>query len=165
MPDSPRWSLATLPLLETTPDAVVVVDTAGRIVYANRLIERVFGYPPAALVGESVELLLPEHDRAPHRGHRLDYGAAPHTRQMGSNCDLRGRHRNGQDVPLDISLSPIDTTDGPLVMAAVRDITERKRIENDLRWANERLRRDFDAAAHIQTSLLPIAPGTVQPDQ
>ena len=156
--DAPRWSLATLPLLESTPDAVVVVDDAGTIVYANRLIEQVLGYAADSLIGQSVELLLPEHGRGGHRQHRQAYGTAPHTRPMGASLDLRGRHRSGREIPLDISLSPIDTDDGPLVIAAVRDITERKRIETDLRRANERLRRDFDAAARIQTSLLPGRP-------
>jgi len=161
VPDAPRWSLATLPLLESTPDAVVVVDAAGTIVYANRLIEQVFGYPPDALVGQPVELLLPEHGRTKHRRQRDTYNASRHTRHMGSDIDLHGRHRSGREVPLDISLSPIETDDGPLVIAAVRDISERKQIETDLRRLNVRLNRDFDAAAHIQTSLLPGRPAGI----
>ena len=161
MPDAPRWSLATLPLLESTPDAVVVVDDTGTIVYANRLIEQVFGYAPDSLIGQSVELLLPAHGRSEHRQHRQAYGTAARTRPMGASLDLRGRHRSGREIPLDISLSPIDTDTGPMVIAAVRDITERKRVENDLRAANQRLRRDFDAAAHIQTSLLPGRPAGI----
>ena len=78
MPNTPRWSLATLPLLESTPDAVVVVDRAGTIVYANRLIERVLGYAPESLIGQPVELLLPEHGRSEHREHRQDYATEPH---------------------------------------------------------------------------------------
>ena len=161
MPDTPRWNLATLPLLESTPDAVVVVDATGTIVYANRLIEQVFGYAPDSLIGQAVELLLPERERGGHREHRQVYGAAPHTRHMGAAIDLQGRHRSGRSVPLDISLSPIDTDDGPLVIAAVRDITERKRIENSLQRANDRLRRDYEAAADIQTSLLPGRPAGI----
>ena len=163
MPENapPRWTIAALPLLETTPDAVVVVDGGGAIVYANRLIEQVFGYAPDALIGQSVELLLPEPGRAEHRRHRHAYNAARATRQMGSDIELRGRHRNGREVPLDISLCPIETDGGPLVIAAVRDITERMRIQYDLRLANARLRRDLDAAAHIQKSLLPHQPAGI----
>ena len=162
MPDpTPGWTLAALPLLETTPDAVVVVDAHGTIVYANRLIEQVFGYAPEDLVGQPVELLLPERGRAEHRRRRHAYNAQPATRPMGSEVELRGRHRDGRDVPLDISLSPIETDAGPLVIAAVRDITERTRIQNDLRRANARLRRDLDAAAHIQSSLLPHRPAGI----
>ena len=105
--------------------------------------------------------LLPELGRGEHREHRQAYGTAPHPRRMGSHMDLRGRHRSGWEVPLDISLSPIETDVGPLVIAAVRDITDRKQIENDLRRAHERLRRDFDAAARIQTSLLPGRPAGI----
>ena len=76
MLDAPRWNLATLALLETTPDAVVVVDDTGTILYANRLIEQVFGYPPDSLIGQSVELLVPEHGRGEHRQHRDGYSAA-----------------------------------------------------------------------------------------
>ena len=161
MTDESHWSLATLPLLESTPDAVVVVDDTGTIVYANRLIEQVFGYASDSLIGQPVELLLPEHSRGEHRAHRQGYRTAPQTRRMGSSIDLRGRHRSGREVPLDISLSPIETEDGPLVIAAVRDITERKRIESDLQQAHDLLRRDFDAAAHIQTSLLPGRPAGI----
>ena len=155
MADLARWTRTTLALLETTPDAAVVVNAAGTIVYANRLVEQVFGYPHDALVGQPVEVLVPAQARSQHHRHRHDYAQARVTRPMGSGSDLRGRHRSGREFPLDISLSSIESDEGPLVIAAVRDMTERRRIEHDLRAANERLRRDFDAAAHIQTSLLP----------
>ena len=158
MADSVRWTRETLALLETTPDAAVVVDAAGTIVYANRLVEQVFGYPHDVLLGQSVELLVPDAARSHHHRHRHDYAQARVTRQMGSGSDLRGRHRSGREFPVDISLSSIESDEGLLVIAAVRDMTERRRIEHDLRDANERLRRDFDAAAHIQTSLLPGRP-------
>ena len=158
MADLARWTRTTLALLETTPDAAVVVDAAGTIVYANQLVEQVFGYPHDALVGQPVEVLVPDQARSQHHRHRHDYAQARVTRPMGSGSDLRGRHRSGREFPLDISLSPIESDEGPLVIAAVRDMTDRRRIEHDLRAANERLRRDFDAAAHIQTSLLPEQP-------
>ncbi|MDP6580430.1 MAG: SpoIIE family protein phosphatase [Vicinamibacterales bacterium] len=161
MPDAPRWSLATLPLLEAAPDAVVVVDGTGTVVYANPLIEQVFGYAPDAVIGQPVELLLPEDGRTIHRQHRHAYGASRQTRQMGPDIDPSGRHQSGREIPLDIGLSPIETDDGPLVIAVVRDISEHRRVENDLRRLNIRLNRDFDAAAHIQTSLLPDRPARI----
>lgn len=156
------WTHANLALLETMPDAVLAVDREGVIVYANQLIEKMFGYPPQVLVGRPVEVLHPEEGRDRHRRHLREYTAGPAVRAMGdSEADLRGRHRNGHEFPVDISLSPIDTEDGPLVVAAVRDMTERRRMERELRHANERLSRDFDAAANIQTSLLPGRPADV----
>ena len=162
MADTRYWTHANLALLETMPDAILAVDRDGIIVYANRLIEEMFGYPTHVLVGQPVEALHPDEARDRHRRHLRDYGKAPAVRTMGgTEADLRGRHRNGHEFPVDISLSPVDTEDGPLVIASVRDMTERRRMERDLRRANERLRRDFDAAANIQTSLLPGRPAEV----
>lgn len=162
MADTRYWTHANLALLETMPDAILAVDLNGIIVYANRLIEEMFGYPTHVLIGQPVEVLHPDEARDRHRRHLREYGEAPAVRTMGgTDADLRGRHRNGREFPVDISLSPIDTEDGPLVIAAVRDTTERRRMERELRQANERLRRDFDAAANIQTSLLPGRPAEV----
>ena len=162
MADARYWTHDNLALLETMPDAIVAVDRNGVIVYANRLIEEMFGYPPHALVGRPVEVLHPDDGRDRHREHRRDYGADPSVRAMGGReADLRGRHRSGREFPVDISLSPIDTEDGALVIASVRDMTERRRMEGELRRANDRLSRDFDAAASIQTSLLPGRPTVV----
>lgn len=149
------WTTTTLPLLESMPDAVVVVDAAGTIVYANRLIEPLFGYRAHDVVGRSVEMLVPEQVRAEHRRHRRAYGQARSTRPMLTGADLRGLHESGREFPLDISLSPIESDEGPLVIAAIRDMTERRRVERDLRSINEQLRRDLNSAARIQRSLLP----------
>ena len=162
MDDTKRWTHADLGLLETMPDAILAVDPEGSIVYANRLIERMFGYSPKVLIGQPVEVLHPEAGRDRHRRNLRDYREAPAVRPMGANeADLRGRHRDGYEFPVDISLSPIETENGPLVIASVRDMSERRRMERELRRANERLRRDFDAAASIQTSLLPGRPAVV----
>ena len=148
-------------LLETTPDAVVVVDPAGTIVYANRLMEELFGYEPRTLVGRPVEILVPEEARGRHHGHRADYARAPSMRAMGSGSDLLGLHSSGREFPVDISLSPIQSEEGRLVIAAVRDMTERRHIEGALRQANDKLGRELAAAAKIQKSLLPGRPAGI----
>ena len=161
MADTERWTRSTLALLETTPDAVVVVDGAGTIVYANRLIEDLFGHEPHALVGRPVEILVPEEVRGRHHGHLANYIRAPSMRAMGSGSDLLGLHRSGREFPVDISLSPIESEEGRLVIAAVRDMTERRHIEGALRQANEKLGRELTTAAKIQKSLLPGQPAGI----
>ena len=168
MTDTRQWTRSTLSLLETMPDAVVVVDATGSVVYANRLIEQVFGYSPDALVGRSVEILVPEEARQRHRGQRTDYGQAPAARPMGAVSHVLGLHKSGREFPADISLSPIESDEGWLVIAAVRDMTDRHRIETALRetneklgQANEKLGRDLTAAAKIQKSLLPGRPAGI----
>ena len=161
MGDTGHWTRSTLALLETMPDAVVVVDDAGTIVYANRLIEEMFGYSPDALVGRPIELLVPDASRERHRRHRTDYTRAPEIRSMGSGSDLQGLHRSGRVFPVDTSLSPIDSDEGRLIIAAVRDMSERRHIESALRQANEKLGRELSTAAKIQKSLLPGRPAGI----
>ena len=156
MTKSPRyWPRAALSYLESAPDAIVVVDVAGTIVYANQLVEGVFGFPSPDIVGRSVETLVPEQARRQHRHHRHAYEAMRTTRPMVSGTDLNGLHATGREFPVDISLSPIESDEGPLVIAAIRDMTDRRNIEGELRRVNEQLRRDVTAAARIQRSLLP----------
>ena len=147
MGDARYWTRSTLALLETVPDAVVVVDAAGVIVYANRLMEEMFGYNPDALVGRPVEVLVPDASRGRHRQHRVGYTRAPAARPMGSGSDLLGLHRSGRVFPVDTSLSPIETDEGRLIIAAVRDMSERRHIESALRQVNEKLGRELVAAA------------------
>ena len=117
-------------LLESAPDATVVVDKAGEIVMANDQAERLFGYRSEELVGRSVEMLVPERLRGSHVGHRDNFFATPETRPMGAGRELFLRCKDGRELPVEISLSPLETEHGTLVSAAVRDITERKRIED-----------------------------------
>ena len=156
-----RWTRSTLSLLETMPDAVVVVDAAGRVAYANRLIEQVFGYRPEALLGRSIEVLVPENARRQHEHQRAEYGRAPFLRPMGTVTQVQGLHKSGRKFPADISLSPIQSEEGLLVIAAVRDMTDRFRVEAALRKANKKLDRDLAMAAKIQTSLLPGRPAGI----
>lgn len=118
-------------LLEIAPDAMVVVDTAGRMVLVNRHTLALFGYAADELVGETIEVLVPERFRARHSGHRHSYGDDPHTRAMGAGLELYGRRKDGSEFPVEISLSPVETDEGTLVCSAIRDITARRRAEED----------------------------------
>lgn len=121
--------------LEIWPDALVLVDTTGRIAYVNSQAETLFGYPRSALSGKPLEVLLPERFRAAHMFHRDLYSSSPRTRPMGVGLELYGRHQDGTEFAVDISLSPL-LLDGTLhVLAAIRDITERQHLQERERIA------------------------------
>ncbi|HEY1809001.1 MAG TPA: PAS domain S-box protein [Acidobacteriaceae bacterium] len=120
-------------LLEAAPDAIVEISADGQIVLVNRVAEEMFGYSRDELLGQSVDLLVPDAVRQHHRGYRNSYLDHPRTRPMGSGLDLHGRRRNGTLFPVEISLSPIHTEGGVHVTAVIRDVTERKRAEQEVR--------------------------------
>jgi len=135
-PSAQRWRL-----LESAPDAVVIVDHDGRIAFANSHIEKMFGYSPSELLGQNVEVLAPDAVRQAHVQHRSEYAEAPRTREMGSGLELRGRRKDGSTFPVEISLSPLEEPGGCFVVAAIRDTTERHRVQQALRLSEERFRR------------------------
>jgi diguanylate cyclase (GGDEF)-like protein/PAS domain S-box-containing protein len=116
-------------VLEAAPDALVIVDHAGRIVHVNGPTEQLFGYSCRELRGQPVEALVPARFRARHYGFRIDYQHEPRRRPMGSGPELYGLRRSGEEFPVEIGLSPLATPDGTFVIAAIRDITARKEAE------------------------------------
>jgi PAS domain S-box-containing protein len=128
-------------LLESAPDAMVVVDQLGFIQVVNSQTEKLFGYDRAQLVGQPVEVLVPKRFRRRHARHRDGYYDEHPVRPMGIGLDLFGLRKNGTEFPVEISLSPLETEEGLLVSAAIRDVTQRKRMEEDVQKLNEDLRQ------------------------
>ncbi len=126
-------------MLETAPDAMVVVGDDGIIRFVNQEAERMFGYPHDELVGLAVETLMPEGVRARHQQHRKRYAKDSQRRPMGSGLDLVARRKDGSQFPVEISLSPMETEEGMVVTAAIRDITERRRVEQEVRNRQARI--------------------------
>jgi PAS domain S-box-containing protein len=120
-------------LLESTPDAIIMANPTGRIVYANRQAEDLFRYERGELIGQLVEVLLPNRYQVKHVGYRSNYISQPRTRTMGAGLELYGVRKDGDEFPVEISLSPIVTDGGTLVMSAIRDIAERKKAEQKFR--------------------------------
>jgi PAS domain S-box-containing protein len=115
-------------LLEALPDAVLIVDAEGRVVYVNSQVERLSGYSAAELEGKAVEVLVPERLRFQHVRHRSQYVHSPRTRPMGANLQISMRRKDGTEFPADIALSPLQTPNGINIVAALRDATERQRL-------------------------------------
>jgi PAS domain S-box-containing protein len=146
-------------LLDAAPDAIIVVGADGRVDLVNVQMERLFGYSRAELLGRHFELLMPERFRDGHGSHLASFLASPGARAMGSGLELLGRRKDGIELPLEVSLSPLRTADGVTVSAAIRDITERKRTEAAAKLLADRLASGvesiqdafalFDATDHL----------------
>ncbi|MBI3635664.1 MAG: PAS domain S-box protein [Candidatus Rokubacteria bacterium] len=158
-------------LVEGAPDGIVVVDRTGRIARVNTQAEAMFGWPRAELLGQRIEILIPESAREKHVGERTAFFRAPRLRTMAQGIDLTGRRRDGTEFPAEIVLSPVETGDGLLVIAIVRDVSERKRVEHILSAQTERLRdaekmeavgRLAGGIAHDFNNLLTVIIGRTQ---
>jgi PAS domain S-box-containing protein len=156
---SPQRAAARfLGLLEAAPDAMICADRDGRIVLVNAQAERLFGYPRADLDGQPVEILVPDALRAGHRARRAEYAADPRPRLIGADQDLSGRRRDGSTFPAEVSLSAVDTDQGTLISAAVRDVTIQRQARDDLRRTNRNLESLTYSIAHdLRTPLRSLA--------
>lgn len=125
-------------LLESAPDAIIEVDADGTIVLLNGITEQLFGYSQEELLGQSVERLVPDELRERHARHRAKYAANPVTRPMGSGLDLYGRRKDGTRFPVEISLSPVKSAEGSRVSVIIRDVSERKKAEEQIREMQDR---------------------------
>jgi PAS domain S-box-containing protein len=137
---------------EAAAQGILGVSQDGRIVMVNHRTEELFGYPRGELLGQELELLLPEQFRASHIGSRNGYFAEPRMRAMGAGMDLAGRRKDGTEFPVEIGLSHVTTPEGPLAFGMVSDISERKKNADELQRVNEELRRSYfeiEQFAHV----------------
>ena len=143
--------------LEAAPDAVVIIDQDGQIVCVNRQTENLFGYARDELLGRDVEILIPDRYRARHRSQRDDFVAHPTTRPMGQSVELWGLRKDGSEVSVEISLSPISNRDGILVVSIIRDVTGRRQMEQELREADRKKDEFLATLGHeLRNPLAPI---------
>jgi PAS domain S-box-containing protein len=131
-------------LFESSPDPIIVADGEGRITELNPQVEKIFGYSRAELLGLPVETLIPKRFRDTHPKHRKQYNSQPSLRPMGAGLELYGLRKDGTEFPVDIMLSPVETEEGRMVLSVIRDVSDRKRAEEDLRASESRFRALFE---------------------
>lgn len=140
-------------LLETAPDAMVIINELGEILIANQQTESMFGYSKAELIGQKIELLMPERFKALHPSDRNKFFLNPTVRAMGYGNELVGLTKDGREIPVEISLSPMKRKDGVVVSAAIRDVTERNRMQNDLVVAMEKAQAATQAKSEFLANM------------
>jgi len=140
-------------LFESAPDSVVVIDSHGVIRKVNQQAEALFGYMREEMIGKRVEMLMPERYQKRHRVHRRNYFADPRARKMGIGLELYGRSRDGREIPVDIMLNPMETSEGVWAFAVIRDITLQKQSDAKIAELNDALRRQVDALAATNREL------------
>ncbi|MES2049297.1 MAG: PAS domain S-box protein, partial [Pseudomonadota bacterium] len=133
-------------VVESAPNAMVMINARGRIEMVNAQAERVFDYSRAEMLGQMVEMLVPERFRHAHPGKREMFFGDPKSRPMGAGRDLFGRRKDGSEFPVEIGLNPIETEDGMMVLSSIVDISERKRLE-------ERFRRVVESAPNAMVMI------------
>jgi PAS domain S-box-containing protein len=143
-------------LLETAPLAILMVDQAGRILFANRKLEEMFDYHRAELISQNVELLLPEHFRQAHVEHRANYIACPQARPMGAGRDLSARRKDGTEFPVEVGLSFIKHQDELLIMGSIIDISLRKRSEELLEQRVRERTHELERRRQVASGLRDI---------
>lgn len=144
-------------LLEAAPDSIIEVDRDGRILLLNKVTEKIFGYTREELLGQPIEILIPAEVRGRHQEHRRQYWANPRTRPMGQGLTLYGVRKDGGRFPVEISLSPIHSTDGLRVTAIIRDVTERKQAEQLISATNQQLEirnKEVERANRLKSEFL-----------
>ena len=133
-------------LLESAPDAIVIVSEQGRIVLTNAQTEKLFGYARHELMDQPVEILVPHRFHGGHAGHRTAYAQSPRPRAMGADLELYGRRKDGTEFPVEVSLSPLETGEGKLISSAIRDVSDRRQAAEALKASEERLQLALEAA-------------------
>jgi PAS domain S-box-containing protein len=128
-------------LLESAPDAMIIVDERGEMSLVNRQATRMFGYKRKEMIGQPIEILLPEAARGPHVSLRNSYSSKPRLRPMGQDLDLIGLRKDGSEFPVEISLSPVETEGGRFISSVIRDVTVRRQMEKDIKAAHEEAER------------------------
>lgn len=141
--------------LEVAPDPTLLMNEKGEIIQANKQLLQLFGYERHELIGQSIEILAPPELRTKHVQLRSDYVNTPRTRAMAQGLNLVGRHKQGHDIPVEVSLSPMNTDTGQIVISSIRNISDRRQAEQD-RLNNEIIRMQRERLAELSSPLLPI---------